>query len=93
MKNGNTYDVTKVDPNFSRRCGSGSSLECISYLIYDEINNKVVRNTEKWRYVKQILIEEIGDVMVDPESGEKFPPTYRFNPYSGRRLSPAIHGE
>ena len=91
LKNGSIYEMSAVDASF-RSFGGQYLTISLRYLVYDKINEKVVMNLVPWREAKQILGDEIGDVTIDPNTNEKFPPNYRFIPYTGQKLLPGMHG-
>ena len=63
------------------------------FTTYDVINEKLIENDILFPEVKSIIFEKIGDVSVDPETGQKFPSDYRYNPYTGNKLEPGSFGE
>ena len=92
VKNGKDYEVSAAYPSFSRPWSSWKHYWM--YLVYDEINELVVENKVQFYYrVTQLIIGAVGDVMEDPNTGEKFPPLYRYSPYTGTELIIGTHGQ
>ena len=60
----------------------------IIYFSYDTINSKVIQNTITPDKIKSMIFHKVGDISIDPSSGEKFPSDFRFNPFTGNKLEP-----
>ncbi|MCK4694896.1 MAG: hypothetical protein KAT74_03995 [Candidatus Cloacimonetes bacterium] len=81
LKNGKEYNVLNI--NFS-----GIDRGWLYYTIFDIINEKVVNNHISSPELKSFIFYKVGDVTIDSQSGAKFPPDYRYNPYTGNILEP-----
>ena len=65
----------------------------IIYYSYDAITKKVIQNTITPNEIKSMIFNKVGDISIDPISGEKFPSDYRFNPFTGNKLEPGNFSE
>ena len=89
LQDGKIYDVLDIALSFSyNKRGS-----LLFYRTYDSINEIIVTNRIDLNQVSNIILEKIGDVSVDPSTGQKFPPDFRYNPYTGNKLEPGNFGE
>jgi len=86
LRDGKLYSVSNAKINFESRLG-------LKYRTFDAINEKIIENTIDCKELKSIILEKIGDVSIDPSTGQKFPPDYRYNPYTGNKLEPGNFSE
>jgi len=89
LRDGKLYNVSNASINFESWSGGYTASPIgLQYRTFDAINEKIIENTIDCKDLKSIILEKIGDVSIDPSTGQKFPPDYRYNPYTGNKLEP-----
>ena len=91
LRDDKIFEVVNAQISFGYHIDRGRT-KCLYYRTYDVINNEVIKNKINCNQIKSIIFDKIGDISVDPSTGQKFPPDYRYNPYTGKRLEPGTFG-
>ena len=87
LRDGKVYEVNDAKSSFFKDNGL-----YLNYITFDVINQKIITNSAYYEKIKSLILDKIGDVSVDPSTGQKFPPDYRYNPYTGKKLEPGTFG-